>query len=155
MTKEQMLQDSNKSSTWYSGMCIICNESFFTKVKTTKFCTKKCHYSRTGANNSNWKGGSRILRSDGYIMLTGYNNRPSTTKRGHIMEHRLTMERHLGRSLKPHESVHHKNGIRNDNRICNLELWTSPQRYGQRVEDLIDFVIEHYPDEVKSRLVTG
>jgi len=54
-------------------------------------------------------------------------------------EHRLFMEQHLGRQLKDHETVHHKNGDRIDNRLENLELWSSKQPYGQRVEDKIEW----------------
>jgi hypothetical protein len=59
------------------------------------------------------------------------------------------MENHLGRPLWPDEYVHHRNGVRNDNRLENLELWAKSQPPGQRVADIVEFWVTRYPDEAR------
>lgn len=92
------------------------------------------HKKHKGENNPNWKGGKRI--DDGYVLIYKPDH-PRAKPNGYIREHTLVMEEYLGRWLDRGESIHHKNGIRHDNRIENLELWTSSQPSGSRVKDLI------------------
>ena len=57
-------------------------------------------------------------------------------------QHRVVMEEQIGRPLRKNENVHHKNGVRDDNRPENLELWVKTQPAGQRVEDLVEWARE-------------
>lgn len=78
--------------------------------------------------------GSGTFDKHGYRIITVDGKR--------IPEHRFIMETQIGRKLLKDETVHHKNGNRSDNRIENLELWSSFQPYGQRVEDKVEYAIE-------------
>ena len=76
---------------------------------------------RSGPNNPYWKGGKYKDSQSGCIMVY-LPEHPHANKKGYLPEHRLTMEQFLGRELKPNEAVRHKNKLRDDNSIKNLEL---------------------------------
>lgn len=81
---------------------------------------------RTVTPESVWRKAPRKLDKKGYAYRLGYGP-----------EHRLVMENTLNRILAKGESVHHKNGVRDDNRPKNLELWIGGIRYGQRASDIV------------------
>ena len=75
---------------------------------------------------------------DGYVTIQKRGH-PNSSKKGSILEHVFVMSSFLGRPLRKGENVHHKNGIRDDNRIENLELWSKAQPSGQRIVDKFEF----------------
>ena len=96
---------------------------------------RKCRSSlETGNRNPHWRGG-RTRHNRGYLML--YAPDHPRASHGYVFEHILVIEAHLGRHLVDGETVHHLNGIRDDNRLENLELWTKPQPPGIRVADAV------------------
>lgn len=84
------------------------------------------------------RDGYRIIRIDG----------------SEVREHRWVMEQLLGRPLLAHETVHHRNGQRADNRPENLELWSVSQPAGQRVEEKVAWALQilrlYRPDYLKT-----
>ena len=90
--------------------------------------------------------GSRWFDHNGYAMVR--------RDGANVFEHRYVMEGVLGRPLWPDERVHHLNGDRTDNRPENLELWSTAQPAGQRVEDKVAFavtILERYAPDLLAK----
>jgi hypothetical protein len=129
--------------------CAWCKEMFVPTVHSSKCCGKVCgqRYEfavnperARGRNAPRWGTGKSINRN-GYVTVHCPDHPMlKNTTRKYVLEHRLVMEAHLGRILGPKEYVHHKNGVKDDNRIENLELWQTAQPPGQR-----DHQIKHCP----------
>ncbi len=90
-----------------------------------------------------WRGGTSQLVS-GYVEAKLSPDDPYISMAGryrYVREHRLVMARHLDRCLEPHEVVHHINGVRNDNRIDNLELFSSSEEHHKATLNVRGFVV--------------
>lgn len=115
-------------------LCYVCKQEFHsTKYGNCIHCTNvlKANY-----------GTGRYIKN-GYVMAFQKGHpRAQGSSGNYVFEHILVMEKKLGRYLLKNESIHHKNGIRNDNSESNLELWIRPQPSGIRAKDAIKWAKE-------------
>lgn len=140
--------------------CVQCGKPLPTRNSSGhvrdhgRLCSTECRslyrrlsYQRKHAGRTN----TRRIAKNGYVRLviSGVDGGESRD----VFEHRYVMEKSLGRTLHPEETVHHINGDRQDNRLENLELFSSRHGPGQRVTDKVAFAIEIlglYPEFARS-----
>lgn len=114
--------------------CKACSKSFYKSLSESKrgnkqYCSRGCYLPILSERikkerNSLYKNG-RVRSSTGYIWIA-VKEHPYARMPGHyVFEHRLIIEEYLGRYLKPTEEVHHLNSIKTDNRLENLQLFSS------------------------------
>lgn len=113
--------------------CLNCGKGFKTYAAYIrkgggKYCSRSCfstHAQRSGGFNA----GSLTMRHRGYILEWAPNH-PSQVK-GYVPQHRLVVERRIGRFLRPDELVHHKNHVKSDNSDSNLEIMSAAQHMAE------------------------
>ena len=126
-----------------NGVCSIDGCSL--ELRAREMCPK--HYERDrkygdphhidfkrGKDSPAWKGG-RMVNKQGYVRVnvgkTGYMFPAMVDRHGYVLEHRKVIAENLGRELSRHETVHHINGNKQDNRLENLQLRSG--QHGQGV----------------------
>jgi hypothetical protein len=133
----------------FTKTCPGCSQTFSAwrsrGITPPKYCSMACYglekrgtkhpamtrilTGQTGERNRGWKGG-RYKNSYGYIQLRVGSR--------YVLEHRDVMSRHLGRPLLRSEIVHHKNQVRDDNRLDNLELTTRQAHIREKHPDVFE-----------------
>jgi len=136
LTPIERLPNPNRNSLW---RCICeCGQETIAAASMLKVGKhKSCGCWKKGKTNWNYK--EKTYRN-GYTFVWCPDHPRSHQNR--VREHILIMEEFLGRQMFRHEEVHHINGIRDDNRIENLELWSTSQPAGTRVIDKIEWATE-------------
>lgn len=132
----------------WSGSCRHCGapvERTRAQLREAVYCSRECYQAdpyREGGRPRSVEVGERRIDRGGYVRTYVGRGDPRELSNGYALEHRIVMADVLGRPLTSDENVHHVNGVKDDNRPENLELWVSNQPKGSRVPDIVAHAVE-------------
>lgn len=145
----------SKSCRYIWQACRVCGKARWVQFYNGQPCSTRCldcanhelGHGKRGAGNPSWKGG-KSKDKQGYVLM---NIQPSDffypmASHNTIYEHRLVMAKSMNRCLLPWEIVHHLNGVKDDNRLENLQLLPS------RLTHIVDTQIKRYVNKLENRV---
>lgn len=138
-----IIQNKKRALLFNPPKCRHCGKTVERRSSRAVFCNRTCHHRWwSGKNHYKWKGG-RKLHSEGYVYVM-QKDHPCADRFGYVLEHRILVERHLLKTnpfsehitiidgiptLKRSVVIHHKNGVKHDNRIRNLLILSSQSEH--------------------------
>lgn len=148
--------DKNKDRNFIWRICPDCGRGKWVQLTETKQPkTLKCNKcaAATKENSVHWRGG-KYINDRGYMLIRIYRTdyyfpmaiNKKALNSASVLEHRLVMAKYLGRILDPKEIVHHKNGVKTDNRIENLELTSQLEHLKSHNKGYTDGYAKGYQD---------
>lgn len=152
MKKQKKCLDCGKNIHYESTRCRSCatkTPEYRKKLSEQKKGKLNPNYGKRNEQMGRWKGG-RIIRR-GYIFIKK-DEHPNANYAGYVQEHRLIMEKEIGRYLTKKELVHHINGLKDDNRIENLKIVSISEHMSGHMMGNTHCKGKKLPEEVKRKI---